>query len=515
MYQVLIVDDEEIVCRGMAQFIKWEQSGFEMAGIAFGVDEAMRMLEKLHIDVIFTDIRMPEKSGIDLLKNVQEQYPDIQTVVLSGYSDFDYAKDAIRYGAKEYLTKPVNLGEVEELLGRIAEKLNQRNKELQIHTGHMEGLLLSIARGYTKVDPEKLNLPHLDCWYGISVFMTEKNADEDQVALKKKEMKQNIAAVMPSAIIVDSSVYSLFVIVSVQEEKEFHHFVAILEQVCCAGCWALGISREKWGIEHLAEAFKETEQAMRYVMADMRKKVIFYQNIEKLFSEKSSQVQKILTEFLCKLNGGENQHQIINWLKQALTIMEYTEQMSVVEFQTVCIRFLIEISGHLNDMGVEQTSLHDQLNDVLRQMLWCDKSQDVLQWMLTYLDWVTQKLDHSNNQKNSGGVIVEIQSYIRQHYSENITLNMLAELYYMHPNYLSRLFKDKTGQNFIEYLVDVRMQKVKELLRTTDCKIIEICSMVGYDNPRSFSKAFKHHTGLTPKEYREKIHEKIVPAESV
>ena len=80
MYQVLIVDDEEIVCRGMAQFIKWEQSGFEMAGIAFGVDEAMRMLEKLHIDVIFTDIRMPEKSGIDLLKNVQEQYPDIQKI---------------------------------------------------------------------------------------------------------------------------------------------------------------------------------------------------------------------------------------------------------------------------------------------------------------------------------------------------------------------------------------------------------------------------------------------------
>ena len=110
MYQVLIVDDEEIVCRGMAQFVKWEKCGFEVAGIAASVDEALRMLEKMSIDVVFTDIRMPEKSGIDLLKKVQELYPYIKTVVLSGYSDFDYAKDAIRYGAMEYLTKPVNLG---------------------------------------------------------------------------------------------------------------------------------------------------------------------------------------------------------------------------------------------------------------------------------------------------------------------------------------------------------------------------------------------------------------------
>ena len=134
MYQVLIVDDEEIVCRGMAQFVKWEKCGFEVAGIAASVDEALRMFKKMSIDVVFTDIRMPEKSGIDLLKEVQELYPDVKTVVLSGYSDFDYAKDAIRYGAVEYLTKPVNLGEVEELLGRLSENLERHQKEAKIHT---------------------------------------------------------------------------------------------------------------------------------------------------------------------------------------------------------------------------------------------------------------------------------------------------------------------------------------------------------------------------------------------
>ena len=504
MYEVLIVDDEEIVCRGMAQFVKWEKCGFEVAGIAASVDEALRMLEKMSIDVVFTDIRMPEKSGIDLLKEVQENYPDIQTVVLSGYSDFDYAKDAIRYGAMEYLTKPVNLGEVEELLERLAKNLERRHKEARIHTYHMEGLLLSIARGYADAEIEKYNLPKLETWYGISVFMTEKSLDEENVAKEKQAMQKRISAVIPDAILLDSSVYGLFAIVPVKEEAEFTYFVSILEQVCCAdSCWAMGISKEKRGIARLAESFKETEQAMRYLMADTRKKVIFYQNIEKLFSEKSSQIQEILTEFLCRLHGGEDKKQVVRWLEQVLTTMESTERMSVLEFQTVCIRFLIEVNGHLQNTELEKEDLHDRLNEVLQQLLCCENSQDVLRWMFSYLDWMTEELVQSSTQKLSGGGIAEIQNFIRQHYSENISLNMLAEQFYMHPNYLSRLFKEKTGENFVEYLMEVRMQKVKELLKDSDCKIIEICGMVGYDNPRSFSKAFKHYTGLTPREYRD------------
>ncbi len=162
IYQVLIVDDEEIVCRGMAQFVKWEEHGFEVAGIAVSVDEALLMLKKMHIDVVLTDIRMPEKSGIDLLKQIQELYPDIQTVVLSGYSDFDYAIEAMRYRAVQYLTKPVNLGEVEELLGRLSADLDSRQKEIRMHTYHMEGLLLSIARGYADAEIEKYCLPVLE-----------------------------------------------------------------------------------------------------------------------------------------------------------------------------------------------------------------------------------------------------------------------------------------------------------------------------------------------------------------
>lgn len=180
------------------------------------------------------------------MKEVQELYPDVKTVVLSGYSDFDYAKDAIRYGAVEYLTKPVNLGEVEELLGRLSENLERHQKEAKIHTYHMEGLLLSIARGYAEADMEKYDLPQLEMWYGVSVFMIEKSQDEENVTQEKEKMKKQIVAVIPETIILDSSVYGLFAIVPAKAEEEFAYFVSILEQVCCTdGCWAMGISRKK------------------------------------------------------------------------------------------------------------------------------------------------------------------------------------------------------------------------------------------------------------------------------
>ena len=189
----------------MAQFVKWKEHGFEVAAIATSVDEALLILRKMHIDVVFTDIRMPEKSGIDLLREIREQKLDTQCVILSGYSDFDYAKEAMRYGAVEYLTKPVNLREVEQFLDRMRTKLNKLVEERLDHTRQMEGLLLSIARGYASADIEKYGLPELENWYGVSIFMTERTADTDEVQVQKKLMKDRILAVIPETIVLDLS----------------------------------------------------------------------------------------------------------------------------------------------------------------------------------------------------------------------------------------------------------------------------------------------------------------------
>lgn len=159
IYQVLIVDDEEIVCRGLAQFVKWQEHGFEVAGIANNADDALSMIEKLHVDVAVMDIRMPGKTGLELLKILQAQYPEIKSIILSGFADFSYAQEALRCGACDYLTKPVDLQEMERLLDRLRAEFEQQQQEAQIKTNRLEALLLSAARGYSDLSAAKYDLP--------------------------------------------------------------------------------------------------------------------------------------------------------------------------------------------------------------------------------------------------------------------------------------------------------------------------------------------------------------------
>ena len=451
IYQVLIVDDEEIVCRGMAQFVKWKEHGFEVAAIATSVDEALLILRKMHIDVVFTDIRMPEKSGIDLLREIREQKFDTQCVILSGYSDFDYAKEAMRYGAVEYLTKPVNLREVEQFLDRMRTKLNKLVEERLDHTRQMEGLLLSIARGYASADIEKYGLPELENWYGVSIFMTERTADTDEVQVQKKLMKDRILAVIPETIVLDSGNRSLFAVIPSQTKEQLNYFVSVSEQVCSEEKhWALAVSKEKKGIYGLSEAWKETESAMRYLLADTKKNIIFYKNIETLYAEEAVEVPKLITAFLQKLHTPEERRDAAKWMEKMLKELEKEKQMDVLKLQTICIRIVIEVNGYLKEIGMEESSLHDRLNEALKQLLLCAEGQEVLRYMESYLEWIMECIGQADHQNVGGGVISEMQSFIRQHYNENISLNMLAEQFYMHPNYLSRLFKEKTGENTVQ-----------------------------------------------------------------
>lgn len=181
VYQVLIVDDEEIVCRGLARFVKWEKYGFQVSGTAASGEEALSILGKKPIDLIFMDIRMPQMTGLELLKLVKEQYPQTKCVILSGYSDFSYAQEAIRNGASDYLTKPVVLKDIETLLERLSSEFTHQQKESLIHTNRMEALLLSAVKGYSHIDPHRYDLPNLKQWYGLSMILKNKTFSQMEI----------------------------------------------------------------------------------------------------------------------------------------------------------------------------------------------------------------------------------------------------------------------------------------------------------------------------------------------
>ena len=409
VYQVLIVNDEEIVCRGLARFVKWEKYGFQVAGTAASGEEALSILGKKPIDLIFMDIRMPQMTGLELLKLVKEQYPQTKCVILSGYSDFSYAQEAIRNGASDYLTKPVVLKDIETLLERLSSEFTHQQKESLIHTNRMEALLLSAVKGYSHIDPHRYDLPNLKQWYGLSMLLKNKSFSQMEIDEKKQQMRSQISSVIPSAIFLDDELSSLFALLPWESDTSFDSLTALLEQLCFGlKEWSCGASSLKYGFGELQEGWEESRKARLFHQTKPTDSIILYSNI--------------------------------------------------------------------------------------KQNLACTPTPA--------LDISREVPDEKNINKD---VIQEIQNFICCHYAENISLNSLAEQFYLHPNYLSRLFKEKTRHNFVEYLTEIRMEKVKELLRSSNKKIIEICDMTGYDNPRYFSKVFKQYTGMTPREYRDNL----------
>lgn len=503
IYQVLIVDDEEIVCRGLAQFVKWQQHGFEVAGIANSADDALSMMEKIHVDVAVMDIRMPGKTGLDLLKILQSRYPETRSVILSGFSDFSYAQEALRCGAVDYLTKPVDLQEMEQLLDRLRTEFEQQQQDAQIRTNRLEALLLSAARGYSDLTSRKYDLPVLHSWYGLSLSLLDRSLSEAEILTKKEQMRAGLSGLVPSSIVLDDEVFSQFCIMPCASDETLESCLFMLEQFDNASSsWAFGISKQKSGIWQLHEAWEEAGCAQRYRRAGTKEGVIFYRNIEPLFTHSSMNLQDILPDLLRALSDPETRRQSLSMLQDALA-STLREEVTLTQYQTACIRFLIELNSYLQGLHLPDDDLHSRLNDALSQLLMGSGCQVCADCVTAYLDWLIEILDNFDDQTLGKGAIREIQLYIRQHYSENITLNSLAEQFFLHPNYLSRLFKEKTGKNFVEYLTEIRMEKVKELLKISDCKIVEICAMAGYDNPRYFSKVFRQYTGMTPREYRE------------
>lgn len=406
-YQVLIVDDEEIVCRGLTRFVKWEKYDFQVSGTASSGEEALSILEKKPIDLIFMDIRMPQMTGLELLKLVKAQYPQIKCVILSGYSDFSYAQEAIRNGASDYLTKPVVLKDIETLLERLSSEFTHRQKESLIHTNRTEALLLSAVKGYSHIDPHRYDLPKLQQWYGLSMILKNKTFSQVEIDEKKQQMRSQISSIIPSSIFLDDEPSSLFALLPWESDASFDSLTSLLEHLCFGlKEWYCGASSLKYGFEELKNGWEESKKARLFHQIEPTDNIILYSSIKQ----------------------------------------------------------------NLNCASIPAPEV---------------SSKDS---------------DETNINKD---VIQEIQHFICCHYAENISLNSLAEQFYLHPNYLSRLFKEKTGHNFVEYLTEIRMEKVKELLRSSNKKIIEICDMTGYDNPRYFSKVFKQYTGMTPREYRD------------
>lgn len=515
MYNLLLVDDEEIVTKGLCKFVAWKELGFNVAATVHSVDEAIEALKNHQIHIILTDVKMPEKSGIDLLNIVKEEYTDIKTVILSGYGEFSYAQKAMRLGALGYLTKPVNFMDLKtifkDIYTMLCEEENRKFQNKEFLKIKRETYLNNIVKGYKDASKEKevknLNLLLMNEPYSVirikfAMTLSDYQKLDHYLEILNEILKEKLDNEFTYHTF-KSDIKELSIII-------YHN----LENNCLEGVFeeigeeinrhvstnlCIGIGNTYKDISQIRNSYVQAGKALQYHVFK-RTNTVRYDEIDN-----NLYIDHVLNE--------EDRKDILNYLSMSLKeeFLQYLNDkykhfikqdvhMNII--YSFSIEIFVIIQKYFSNFQDEEY-LNKKIYNAIRELMFQDNKDEIKNYSLKNIQSILE--DYEQQEKPTSSIIEIAKHYINEHYSENITLNIISEILYIHPIYLSKLFKEKTGENFLDYVTRTRIEKSKELLKDLSLKIYNVSSMVGYDSSKYFSKVFKQYVGLTPKAYREKL----------
>jgi two-component system response regulator YesN len=498
-YRLIIVDDDQEVRDGLAEIVDWKRCGFQVAGVLKDGKEAIRYLEDHQVDVVLSDIRMTFVSGLSLAKHIYEKRIPAKVVLISGYQEFELAKEALRYNVHDYLLKPTDLDEVYRVFRALKEQLDQewldRNRSAQ------DKEMWSQMMQYLK----ERYLPHL---------LFDTHADEQEIMRQFEMIGLNVdpklCACAPIRITWSSASPAASVQRALLHSLSEHSSAVTLLPFGPVGnpLTMLAICADPEG----GELADEIERI--FTLASSRLRSLIGLAIE----WQVNAVYATMTDFLeeqrsMRLHTGPlSDVQLQQWKEDkrrwnaCLEAEQYEEAgrlleqilVSYGEDQIETVKsMLIQLFGSLDTVYAA-----DSGSARLMQLCKSGDMEEMKQISVLLLREMsrTEAAGHAETERK---VITQAKQYVKVNAGKDISLHEVAEHVYLNPVYLSRLFKMETGKSFSDYVTEIRMHEAAHLLRNTNMKIYEICEQAGYKDVRHFYKLFKKYSGCSPSEYRE------------
>lgn len=504
MFNLIIVDDEDIILNGLSKYINWTALNFELVGTAHSMSEALELVESHPVDVVLTDIRMEYETGLDLIAKLAKEYPDIKTIILSGYEEFEYARRALQYGAFDFLTKPVNFDTLYETFRKLNDTLLT---ELNNRQGYEEYLQLKKATFLNNLArqailPDAMSLQQLDIPLTATTLLCARFRIEALASKKlhaaKLTLEKMLTKHLPLPIKYLSFSNTLNEVTLLLYDLPEREIILLLEH-CTQGLEfvvTIGLSKSFTHLETFHKAYFQAGKALDYKIIKTNSLIIPFVEIENILyvdNIMSTEFREKIVNYLSLKDISTLTQVVVDEIKY---IGRHSDTLNLV--YSFCIELYLTLLQYLKTHHAG--AVQDDIHDLIKQLILRDNIDEITRYTVLYIN--SQKQYIAEISPCSGDSIKTAQNYIQEHYAENLTLNTLADFLFIHPIYLSKLFKEKTGQNFIDYLTHVRMEKSKHLLAETNLKIYDISEMVGYESPKYFSKLFKDIVGTTPKLYR-------------
>lgn len=522
MYKVLIVDDEDLIRQGLITFVNWKAMGFEIVGEAADGNQAFEMIQKLKPHVVLTDIKMPGCTGIDLMKKIRNAGISVKIVVLSGYDEFEYAKTALEVGAIDYLLKPIKFDKLNEVFSKIKEesdiKIVEKIKINRAMELMKDQLFSKIISGVIKnpgdivKQAEELNVK-LDWKYYLTIIielddfreLTQKYSAQDLDLYKF--MIRNISEEICSKygegytfVVNNSEVVILFGSDSDESAQVKSLAYEIKSSIDSTLDFTITVSVGDVfkSISALHDAYIQCRKRANKKFILGKDRVIFPEDV-------------IVNEGVTCNTDGNIEGKLLLLLQNRN--MEELDKLIDIYFSTLVSKDVIcseyfsiirVISKYLEKNGININDWVDSSNVNYTLVNGKETLSDIVLELKTTIKKIVNSMEKEDF-KNESSVISEVKEFVNQHLGEDISLEIVAQKVYMHPMYLSKIFKKETGINFIDFLTNVRVNRAKQMMHDLTLKTYEISEMVGYKSAKHFSKVFKIAVGVTPKDYRKNL----------
>ncbi|WP_028235034.1 response regulator transcription factor [Pseudobutyrivibrio sp. MD2005] len=526
MLEVLLVDDEPFILQGLQLLIDWEKEGYHIATASNGQD-ALDYIKDNTVDLIIADIKMPVMSGLDLLKALRtELKKDTYFVILSGYAEFGYAQEALRYDCADYILKPVEKEQLLSILTRVSalntEKTSHKRDVMKKEKAYMERTLMHLLSGKydaSELDylKDKTNISEEKCY--VEIQLDDQTSGEETLDVDKKQQIGKVYAAACDYLKEDAifcirdisdseQVFDIGFIYSESMGQKLQltseeYLESFLDYMMANTGLALTmfVGKDVADIRNISKSYG-TANMLHSLQGFREKKNIYFYNKEYKVGESGLIIcKKELDALIVAIERGEH-------VEIRKCVDDFYEEMQKTGMthatMTLNINYLLFQLIHL------ASELDSEVNqeEILRIISVSTSDDGTSRGGKTHLCRMSYAYGEylSQLRKNvSRGVLGDVEEEIKKNYASNLTLKDLSEKYFVNSAYLGQLFRKKYGCSFKDYLNKKRIEEATNLLRKTDMKIYEVAEAVGYKDVDYFVNKFIEAMGCTPTKYKKNI----------
>jgi two-component system, response regulator YesN len=512
MIDVLLVDDEDMIRQGICESIDWNKFNMRVIGQAEDGEEALEIFKECNPQLILTDIKMPFMDGLELVEKVRVQDSETYIIIISGYDDFKYAQKAIKLGATDFILKPIDLECVEEILHKISLDFTERTKKkdnerelkekvensLGILQGNFLKDLIFRKRDSQLIEESVKELQIVEADYSVALIvqLDDLEALDEPLFFNEK-----------GVFALEINNKELVILMMGASELSLRNKMNKIGKIVRSeinGSITIAFGKVYPTLLELSHSYGEALKALEYKFILGNGQDIFYERIKDKVKEYSNVINNKDYEAIYSIDFTEKESiqrdidLLMDNIKNAGRDSYLYSQMIVSNIYMSAIKALKEIGGKVEEVFDNPINEFKQL-----------ASNPTIDLVKDHLLVTLYKIADYINERQFGKytyIIDKAKAFINQNYNNpDFSIESAARYVNISNSYFSILFKQETGQTFVDYLTFFRIEKAKYLLRASSFRSYEISEKVGFNNSTYFSTIFKKYTGYSPSEYRKQI----------